>query len=581
MFFLGRAHAGLLAQHLGRADPGAGAAHDVLFQDFDCRAAHVVGRDLADETRNVGLLLLASGLLFAIDEDFAAGRTKAERPQDPGEFTAEGWRTDTERCQMKWDLGRHYPRGTVEFDIKGPLKQQPKRSLFSAWNEEAAADGDRKSQSFFQLRVIRDGMMLRLSNRSGGRSFEGYTGELEWDEERWYHIKGSWDSEGGLNFLWRDGKLLRAGRFNRPFAGFRWIFIGKDNYQKFVSIPGVVYKNLKVTVQGPTLDPMLDLYFPPPGEGLDVQSKVTPEQVGLDPAVIAALEDAAPRWALWRNGRLVHVKGDFNQTSEVASNRKTWHALTVGAAIQQGKIVALSQRVSEYATELAGTHAKAHWWHVIAQAAGFDYPYGEHPDYGPGKMWTYSDYNPVHLCNALARVYGRENYSDNYEVVPKEAYFDAIGMQGWSAVIKKDRGFVGANDGVRFVFDLEDMGRLGLLVLARGNWAGRQLIPAWFVRQLETKQTYGMLANYEGPNDGKAGLDPEEFPEAPYGFMTWVNTDGDLMPGAGREWSYAAGARGHITMWNSKLGIVFAAAGAQTPRGDHTVAHIMEAHIGR
>jgi len=320
-------------------------------------------------------------------------------------------------------------------------------------------------------------------------------------------------------------------------------------------------------------------YFPPPGEGLEVQSRRTPEQAGFDPAVIQALEDVAPRWALWRYGHLIHVKGDFNQKSDVASHRKTWHALTVGAAIRQGKIPSLHQKISVWNKELTGKHAEATWFHVITQSAGFDYPYGDFPAYAPGQMWTYSDYNPVNLCNALARVYGRKDYTDNYEAVAKEAYFDAIGMRGWSLILKKDRAFSGPNDGIRFEFDLEDMGRLGLLVLAWGKWKDTELIPEWFVRQLETKQTRGMLVNHNGPNDGAIGLDPKTFPEAPYGFMTWVNTDGDLLPGAGRDWAYATGAGGHRTLWNHKLGIVFAAAGLKWVPGQRDVAHILEAHL--
>src|SRR3546814_12210966 len=50
---LRRAHAGLLAQHLGRTDARAGAAEDVLLQDVLRRAADVVGRDLADEARDI------------------------------------------------------------------------------------------------------------------------------------------------------------------------------------------------------------------------------------------------------------------------------------------------------------------------------------------------------------------------------------------------------------------------------------------------------------------------------------------------------------------------------------------------
>lgn len=505
-------------------------------------------------------------------EDFTGGTTTGERPQDPGEFLSAGWKVNSERCQMKYDLGRFHTKGVVEFDVKGPLRQQPKRSLFSAWNEEAAADGDRKTQGFFQLRLMQGGMMLRLSYRPGGRSFEGKTGPLEW-EDKWYRIKGAWDTEGGLCHLWRDGELLSSGKFNSTFEGFRWVFIGKDNYQKFVSVPGLVYRNLRVYTGEP------ELHFPPPGEGLDVQNVATPEEAGFDPAVLKELEEVAARWALWRNGRLVRVKGDFNETHDVASNRKTWHALIVGAAIQQGRIPSVHQKISVWNKELTGTHAEATWWHVITQSAGFDYPYGEFPAYSPGKMWTYSDYNPVNLSNALARVYGKKGYEDNYEDVPSQAYFDAIGMSGWSTVIKKDRGFSGPNDGIRFVFDLEDMGRLGLLVLARGRWNGKQLIPEWFIRALETKQTTGMLVNYEGPNDGKIGRDPKEFPEAPYGFMTWVNTDGDLYPGADRGWAYASGAGGYRTFWNHRFGIVFATAGAKNLPRNRGVPHILEAYL--
>lgn len=326
-----------------------------------------------------------------------------------------------------------------------------------------------------------------------------------------------------------------------------------------------------------------DLYFPPPGEGLEAQSRRTPSEAGLDPALIRALQGAkvAARWALWRNGRLIHVEGDFHASSDVASNRKTWHALTVGAAILQGKIPSLDQKVSVWNKDLEGRDADATWRHVITQSAGFDYPYGSYPDFPPGKMWTYSDYNPVNLCRALARVYGRRDYDDNYDQALKEAYFDAIGLRGWKTILKKDQGFSGPNDGVRLVLDLEDMGRLGLLVLARGKWNGRQIVPEWFVRELETKQTRGMLVNYKGPNDGTLPFDPKLFPEAPYGYMTWVNTDGDLLPGADKAWAYASGAGGHKVFWNQKYGIVFAAAGAKRMERDGDIPAIVERHIAR
>jgi hypothetical protein len=321
------------------------------------------------------------------------------------------------------------------------------------------------------------------------------------------------------------------------------------------------------------------LNFPPAGEPVEVQQRVTPAGAGLDPAVIAALDGRAKRWALWRDGRLVHVSGDFNETSNVASHRKTWHALTVGAAIQQGKIPSLDQPLSIWNPELKGNDAKATWRHVITQSAGFDYPYGEYPDFLPGQMWTYSDHNPVQLTMALARVYGRKDYHDQYELVVKQTFFDAIGLRGWKIVFTKDKQFAGPDDGVRFLFDLEDMGRLGLLVLARGNWNGKQLIPRWYVEALETKQTRGMKANYKGPNDGMIGLDASMFPEAPYGFMTWVNTDGDYYPGASRAWAAARGAGGHVTLWNHELGIVYAAAGLEENDRANSIARILQSHL--
>jgi len=182
-----------------------------------------------------------------IDEDFTAGRTAAARPRDPGEFTPDGWRVRSFDSQLKYDLGRHYRKGLVEIEIRGPLKQKPKHALFSAWNEEAASDGDRKTQGFFQLRLIDEGMMLRLTYRPGGRSFEGATGPLDW-EDKWYRIEGTWDTAGGESTLKRDGVLLKSGKFNAPFEGFRWVFIGTDNYQDFRAIPGMVYRRLKVCV---------------------------------------------------------------------------------------------------------------------------------------------------------------------------------------------------------------------------------------------------------------------------------------------------------------------------------------------
>ncbi len=280
------------------------------------------------------------------------------------------------------------------------------------------------------------------------------------------------------------------------------------------------------------------------------------------------------RWALWCHGYLVHVEGGFNHKSEVASLRKTWHALTVGAALKQGKIPSYQQKLSVWNAELTGKDAEATWWHVITQTSGFDYPYGDFPAYQPGAIWTYTDKNPRQLCNALARVYGKKDYRDHYDEVLRQAYFDAIGMRGWTSRVRED--------GIRLQLDLEDMGRLGLLVLARGRWNGVEVIPLWFVEELETKQTRGIRANYDGPDDGRVKdgwlhAHRKEFLECPYGYMTWVNTAGDFYPGADRAWAFGAGAGGSYLLWNHRHGIVFAGWSVDTRPTNAGIPHALEA----
>jgi len=332
------------------------------------------------------------------------------------------------------------------------------------------------------------------------------------------------------------------------------------------------------------------LYFPAAGKNIENQDRRTPQQVGLDESLADRVNryiagnpytqrNVQPRWALWRQGRLVHVEGDLHKTADVASLRKTWHAMIVGAAVKQGKIPSYHQKIGTWLPELKGRDAEATWRHVLTQSAGFDYPYGSHPDYEPGQMWTYSDWNLVRLCDALARVYGKKDFYDDYADVAAEAYFDAIGMEGWSTAIKKDGGFGGRADGVRFVISLEHMGRLGLLALARGTWDGVELVPKWFVEELETKQTRGMLVNYDGPNDGRIGLSPEKFPECPYGYLTWVNTDQDLFPGADSAWACGRGAGGSIVLWNHRNGIVFAGIGINASSGTNSIARVIETSI--
>jgi hypothetical protein len=90
-----------------------------------------------------------------------------------------------------------------------------------------------------------------------------------------------------------------------------------------------------------------------------------------------------------------------------------------------------------------------------------------------------------------------------------------------------------------------------------------------------------MLTNRQSPyGNPNVKRDPEaEKQESPYGFMTWVNTDGDLFPGADRHWARGSGAGGTIVMWNHTNGLVFVGAGIQPGTDSENLPVILERAI--
>jgi CubicO group peptidase (beta-lactamase class C family) len=298
-------------------------------------------------------------------------------------------------------------------------------------------------------------------------------------------------------------------------------------------------------------------HFPPPGEELAAQSRKRPEDVGLHPDIGQRMQpQGGDNFAIWRHGHLVHVHGDFNQRRPMASLRKTWHAMAVGAAIKQGRLPSVDVKISRYQTQLAGKDADATFWHVLTQSSGFDFPgCGDSTDYAPGQVWTYSDLNLIELCHALAKVYGRKDYFDDYAQVLRAAYFDAIGIRG--AAILPATAEQGS-DGIRLELDLEDMGRLGLLALARGSWNGVELVPRAFVEALERKQTQGMKINNTMCSEG--GTMVEWVPAVAYGYLTWNNNDRRIA-GADPAWAWASGKGNNRIFWHHGLGLVIAGMG--------------------
>ncbi|MFN7993562.1 MAG: serine hydrolase [Bryobacteraceae bacterium] len=120
----------------------------------------------------------------------------------------------------------------------------------------------------------------------------------------------------------------------------------------------------------------------------------------------------------------------------------------------------------------------------------------------PGLRWDYSDAGFAHLSLIFSSVAHRE-IADYM----KERVFDPIGIQNFGWDRQGGAGHIGphtnAQSGLRL--SARDFARLGYLTAHRGLWAGKRIIPEWWI-DLATRSSQDLNPNY--------------------GYTFWVNTTG-------------------------------------------------------
>lgn len=146
---------------------------------------------------------------------------------------------------------------------------------------------------------------------------------------------------------------------------------------------------------------------------------------------------------------------------------------------------------------------------------------GSHP---PGAFWYYNNWDFNASCTVFENLTARSIFED-FEL----QFAKPLGMRDFRR--GRDGVYVtGANSvhpAYPFYLSARDLAKLGQLMLQRGAWDGKQLIPeAWVI---ESTKSYS--------DAGESGG---------YGYMWWIAVDGRLFPGVSLpEGSYAArGNRG-------------------------------------
>jgi|YNPNPStandDraft_1061719.scaffolds.fasta_scaffold01189_6 CubicO group peptidase (beta-lactamase class C family) len=278
--------------------------------------------------------------------------------------------------------------------------------------------------------------------------------------------------------------------------------------------------------------------------------ETTPESMGLDgrrldeaAAVLAAKvgRDGAKRLVIVRHGRVVWKGSESDRRQGVWSMTKSFTSTVAGLLIADGKCT-LDTKVADVLPSLKPKYAEVTIRHLVTMTSGYravgdeprgDYLHGPSPTpfvpspeplfSPPGTKYAYWDSAMNLLGLVLTKLAG-----EPIEEVFRRRVAEPIGMKNWDwGDFGEVDGIVvngGSGNGNRHVqISARDMARFGWLMLNRGRWQDKQLIPEWWIREATHVQVPASLpwAQPESKIDGR-GV---------YGFNWWVNgirADGQL-----------------------------------------------------
>jgi CubicO group peptidase (beta-lactamase class C family) len=248
--------------------------------------------------------------------------------------------------------------------------------------------------------------------------------------------------------------------------------------------------------------------------------------------------------------------GPEEQVNQASAAKSVFSSL-LGIAVAEGRIPSADAVVSAYYPEMLevpegrgpkpGRHNKAEdaqitFRHLISNTSGYLKP-GERP----GECFHYQTYGMNVLMHALGRVYGVYDSNDpEGSVGPGELIRSKIrdpigGTWPWywgnfAVHAEAKLGVFGYYTGL--LMTCRDQARLGWLWRHAGAWAGRQVVPAEWIRAATTSTAITRNASPDEPIDG-VGV---------YGRGFWTNDRGKLWPALPRD-SFAASGAGSQLIW--------------------------------
>jgi CubicO group peptidase (beta-lactamase class C family) len=248
-------------------------------------------------------------------------------------------------------------------------------------------------------------------------------------------------------------------------------------------------------------------------------------------------------------GKVVYEYGDVSEPSYLASARKSVLSMLYGSYVANGKI-RLDRTLKDLGMSDVGgllpIEERAKVIDLITARSGVYHPASNSGDLlefapqrgsrKPGSYWLYSNWD----FNAAGAAFERMTGKDIYDALRDDLAIP-IGMQDFNREQQKKDEMPERSQYPSYPMWLStrDMARLGYLMLRKGQWQDRRLIPAEWVR-CSTKVLTPI-----------AEMHPETIQSGPFGFgyMWWV-WDGPFASGPYQCAYTAAGAHGQ---WISVL----------------------------
>lgn len=267
-----------------------------------------------------------------------------------------------------------------------------------------------------------------------------------------------------------------------------------------------------------------------------------------------------PNGLVLRHGRIVAEWGDTWRPDMSFSIAKSYLAILAGLAVERGLIRDLDDRVQTHRLDdgFESPHNRGITWrHLLQQTSEWQGTLWDKPDSidhnrdvgtselgfsakgqprplrPPGTFWEYNDVRVNRLSLSLLRLL-RRPLAD----VLRDAVMDPIGASvdwawqpyrnSWVEIDGVRRPSVpgGSHWGGGLWMSTRDHARFGLLMLRRGRWGERQVLPGAWVDAVTRP----------------CPINPE------YGLLWWLNTGRRQLPAA-PESSYAARGAGSNVIW--------------------------------